>query len=281
MVANRYYNPQTGRFWNADHTNYLGARGNVLAHNLFAYCENNPINMSDYDGKIPVWTVYAFAGAALFGGITYILAKALGLSSKETVLLTISLGAVGATVAAILGVKMPRTKFRIRINPTKWGIRKDMNSKIIICIKSASMNEKKRILEILNNIVSETKIYLFEVCGISVYEFLDELESEKYILFEDKSHRVIKDLPILYAFSKEKDDVKTFCEYIGQFNEGYMCLYFLENDFELCNKQQILENINKKTLLMIEVEDDGETLEISSNSEEIMKLICEKQIRIS
>ncbi len=49
-LNSRYYDPETGRFINADDTDYLGASGTVLGYNLFAYCENNPVNCSDPSG---------------------------------------------------------------------------------------------------------------------------------------------------------------------------------------------------------------------------------------
>ncbi|MBO5065202.1 MAG: RHS repeat-associated core domain-containing protein [Clostridia bacterium] len=49
-LQSRYYDPQTGRFINADDTNYLNATGTVLGCNLFAYCENDPVNFVDSSG---------------------------------------------------------------------------------------------------------------------------------------------------------------------------------------------------------------------------------------
>ena len=49
-LQSRYYDPQTGRFINADDTAFLGATGTVLSTNLFAYCENNPVNNADPTG---------------------------------------------------------------------------------------------------------------------------------------------------------------------------------------------------------------------------------------
>ena len=46
-LRSRYYDPETGRFINADDTDYLGYDGTPLSLNLFAYCENNPINGYD------------------------------------------------------------------------------------------------------------------------------------------------------------------------------------------------------------------------------------------
>lgn len=51
-LQSRYYDPKVGRFLNADDTNYLGASGTVLGYNMYAYCENNPINLSDAFGNI-------------------------------------------------------------------------------------------------------------------------------------------------------------------------------------------------------------------------------------
>ena len=53
-VGSRYYDPQTGRFINAD--GYIAdTNGNIHGSNLFAYCFNNPVNMSDETGAWPSW----------------------------------------------------------------------------------------------------------------------------------------------------------------------------------------------------------------------------------
>ena len=51
-LQSRYYDPNTGRFINADDTNYLNATGTVLGCNLFAYCENDPVNNVDPRGTV-------------------------------------------------------------------------------------------------------------------------------------------------------------------------------------------------------------------------------------
>ena len=50
-LQSRYYNPEWGRFLNCDDTNILLAtKGETLGANLFAYCNNNPVNRVDYEG---------------------------------------------------------------------------------------------------------------------------------------------------------------------------------------------------------------------------------------
>lgn len=51
-LQSRYYDPETGRFLNADDVDHLGASGMVLSFNLFAYCENNPVNSLDPSGYV-------------------------------------------------------------------------------------------------------------------------------------------------------------------------------------------------------------------------------------
>ena len=47
-LNSRYYDPEVGRFLNAD--GLLGANEDILSYNLFLYCSNNPINYYDPTG---------------------------------------------------------------------------------------------------------------------------------------------------------------------------------------------------------------------------------------
>ncbi len=51
-LQSRYYDPEVGRFINSDSTDYLGYTGTVLGCNLFAYCENDPVNFVDNNGFV-------------------------------------------------------------------------------------------------------------------------------------------------------------------------------------------------------------------------------------
>ena len=63
-LHNRYYDPQTCRFINADTTDILAAKGDLYDKNLFAYCDNNPVARVDYGGDIWHWLVGAAVSAA-------------------------------------------------------------------------------------------------------------------------------------------------------------------------------------------------------------------------
>jgi RHS repeat-associated protein len=48
----RYYDSKIGRFINADSL-IAGIGGSTHGYNAFAYCFNNPVNMSDLTGNWP------------------------------------------------------------------------------------------------------------------------------------------------------------------------------------------------------------------------------------
>ena len=68
-VSSRYYDPEIGRFINADDPDYLGADGNLLSNTLFAYCMNKPVNRYDVNGNfsLPNWAKAAIGAVAITG----------------------------------------------------------------------------------------------------------------------------------------------------------------------------------------------------------------------
>ncbi|MEG0307613.1 MAG: RHS repeat-associated core domain-containing protein [Clostridium sp.] len=53
-LQSRYYTPEMGRFINAD--DIIGQTGDILGHNIFGYCKNNPADMSDDSAFRPIYT---------------------------------------------------------------------------------------------------------------------------------------------------------------------------------------------------------------------------------
>ena len=48
-MQSRYYDPETGRFLNAD--GYVNANGDLIGFNMYAYCSNNPVMYTDPTGE--------------------------------------------------------------------------------------------------------------------------------------------------------------------------------------------------------------------------------------
>ena len=75
-LQSRYYNPEWGRFLNADGISYLGVTGTLLGFNQYSYCENNPIMHFDPTGHVTVTNSIGIDATAFFGfvfsiGISY------------------------------------------------------------------------------------------------------------------------------------------------------------------------------------------------------------------
>ena len=87
-LKSRYYDPNTGRFINAD--SELCSNNNILGYNMFAYCGNNPINRFDPIGKSWVsLTMLIIIASSLFGctsksSYSFTTPKTLDYESKST-----------------------------------------------------------------------------------------------------------------------------------------------------------------------------------------------------
>ena len=91
----RYYNPTWGRFINAD-AELAGIGGATQGYSLFAYCHNNPVNMSDSDGNWPKWLTGA--ANAVSGVLQMVAGAAVGTTLGWT-----GIGAVAAGFLMVNG----------------------------------------------------------------------------------------------------------------------------------------------------------------------------------
>ena len=106
----RYYDPQTGRFINADDVDLLGANGDFASLNLFAYCGNNPVSREDSNGgfwlTVGVMAVGGLIGAAISAVSSAVTQQALtGTVNWKSVGVAAATGFVsGAVAASPLGI---------------------------------------------------------------------------------------------------------------------------------------------------------------------------------
>ena len=54
-LQSRYYDPEIGRFINADDAEFAMNADDVIQHNLFAYCENDSVGGCDPFGTDAYW----------------------------------------------------------------------------------------------------------------------------------------------------------------------------------------------------------------------------------
>ena len=104
-LQSRYYDPELGRFISAD-GQISGVGGDLLGYNQFAYCFNNPVNMTDATGNWPSWgqvfaAVATVAVAAVFVAAVVASAGAVGVAAGVA---AASIGASSTMISAAITV---------------------------------------------------------------------------------------------------------------------------------------------------------------------------------
>ncbi len=99
-VSSRYYNPEIGRFINADDVALLGANGDFASYNLFAYCGNNPVIREDKSGQFWNFIVGAVGGALIGGGVQIISNLVSGKNWSDGLGVAMATGAASGLLAA-------------------------------------------------------------------------------------------------------------------------------------------------------------------------------------
>ncbi|MBE6573438.1 MAG: RHS repeat-associated core domain-containing protein [Ruminococcaceae bacterium] len=105
-LQSRYYNPEVGRFVNCDEVSYLEINELWLSYNLYAYCENEPINNGDHSGKWLLRVICSVAAGAVFGGVALAICNLLKLTKKQKKRISLAFSALGVLLGALLGVKV-------------------------------------------------------------------------------------------------------------------------------------------------------------------------------
>lgn len=94
-LQSRYYNPQVGRFLNAD--NQLST-GGMTGINLFAYCGNSPVNRIDPSGE--AWYHWAIGAAIVVACAAATVVTAGGFAAAATAVCMVGSGFAAATTAS-------------------------------------------------------------------------------------------------------------------------------------------------------------------------------------
>ena len=102
-LQSRYYDPEIGRFINADSYASTDATG-LLSTNMFAYCENDPVNKSDPSGEafsLITIAVGATVGALVNAAGTAVANVAAGKAWNDGIGLALLSGAVSGAVSTV------------------------------------------------------------------------------------------------------------------------------------------------------------------------------------
>ena len=111
-VSSRYYDPEIGRWISPEPNVYAGAfdsGSGLIGYNVYAYCANNPVNLSDPTGEFILTAlivgvvVGAVIGGAIGGTIAYNSAKSSGLEGSDLFWATAGGVGKGALIGGVAG----------------------------------------------------------------------------------------------------------------------------------------------------------------------------------
>ena len=83
-LKSRYYDPEVGRFLNADEVDVLTTEQNsFIQFNICVYCLNDPINCKDSNGYLATATIGAIVGGAIAGAWNYCMTQYVGVCAES------------------------------------------------------------------------------------------------------------------------------------------------------------------------------------------------------
>ena len=97
-LNSRYYDPEIGRFVNADAA--IGQMGNIQSTNMFSYCFNNPINQSDPSGNWPKLSTI-LAVVAITAAIVAIVAATVVTCGAATAAMAVAGSGIAAGISTV------------------------------------------------------------------------------------------------------------------------------------------------------------------------------------
>ena len=102
-LKSRYYDPDLGRFINADAE--VGSVGETMRMNLFEYCKCNPICYADENGNWPSWATKVCIGLTVIAVCAIVAVDCIATRGAASCIATsMSVGAVkGALIGAVSG----------------------------------------------------------------------------------------------------------------------------------------------------------------------------------
>ena len=167
-LQSRYYNPTVGRFVNSDAMEYIYYEGQNIGTNVFAYCENDPVNNMDPNGTFTLFAciIIGVIVGAVAGAVAskMIYGKVNGWWVLGGAVIGGVLGYFGGAFFGASGIKAGTLASKISMSRVRWvgkiGEKLSRLPKNTKRIESLSKSAKYRIPDYLdkaNKIIGDVK----------------------------------------------------------------------------------------------------------------------------
>ena len=165
---------------------------------------------------------------------------------------------------------------------------KNKNNCLIIFDKE-KLEQKKVIFDRICESISKIKEFDFIIninaLDNTIESFIEEINSNSFLYINKYKNKIfLKELPELFYFSKNKNDLLIFKNYIFSSNEGIITLYFIEPSKLTINntveKERILSYIDENKILSINIISDGDVFEIKRYKDNIFLETIVDEIKI-
>ena len=134
-LQSRYYNPEWGRFVNAD--TVINSYGNLENSNMYSYCNNNPVNMCDSEGDF-AWLLILGAVAVILLSIPDIIDMAQEATWGNAAILATNF--IPGGKAANVGAKVVKTAAKSSTRQAVKNVAKSASKEVIETTKKVHGN---------------------------------------------------------------------------------------------------------------------------------------------
>ena len=116
-LNSRYYDSTVGRFISSD-SSISNIGGDIRGYNMYSYCFNNPVNMTDPDGNWPQWATKLVAAVAVVAVVAAIAAVTVATAGAGTAVACVAVGAakgaaIGLATGAVTGAAAGAVNHRL------------------------------------------------------------------------------------------------------------------------------------------------------------------------
>ena len=196
-LDSRYYHPLLCRFITPDSYEYIDIN-NIKTFNLYAYCNNDPINYADPEGDNPEWWQWVLSRFVvfLFGGLA---GSALGIATTSDISLiengVVGLNEKGTKINNSCLIVTPWVRYFYSLN-IKYNSNANIKGTALGLAYEWKMHNLAHKLSILCK-----RIGIDSIFGVDINEILSQYNHNKKIIYYDGQAMYFNNLKVMFPYN--------------------------------------------------------------------------------